>query len=177
MMKTRLSAVAASLLFASALAAPASAVTLVQDSGWQYMSFGGVGSQINPSFEFTVVGNATLKITDAFLSGDQFEVFLNGLSKGLTSTPINDGSTASFDYDGAFASSSFSHGSYVLTSGNYVLTAAVTLSPYGGGGGAVELISSGAVPEPATWAMMIGGMGVVGGAMRRRRVSTKVSFA
>jgi hypothetical protein len=36
----------------------------------------------------------------------------------------------------------------------------------------------GAVPEPATWAMMIGGMGIVGGAMRRRRsVSTKVSFA
>jgi hypothetical protein len=34
------------------------------------------------------------------------------------------------------------------------------------------------VPEPATWAMMIGGIGMVGGAMRRRRsVSTKVSFA
>ncbi len=33
-------------------------------------------------------------------------------------------------------------------------------------------------PEPATWAMMIGGFGMVGGAMRRRRsVSTKVSFA
>lgn len=27
-----------------------------------------------------------------------------------------------------------------------------------------------AVPEPATWAMMIGGFGLVGGAMRRRRV-------
>jgi hypothetical protein len=27
----------------------------------------------------------------------------------------------------------------------------------------------GAVPEPATWAMMIGGFGVVGGAMRRRQ--------
>jgi hypothetical protein len=34
-----------------------------------------------------------------------------------------------------------------------------------------------AVPEPATWAMMVGGVGMVGGAMRRRRVSTKVSFA
>ena len=28
-----------------------------------------------------------------------------------------------------------------------------------------------AVPEPATWAMMIGGMGVAGGALRRRRVA------
>ncbi|MBM6578280.1 PEP-CTERM sorting domain-containing protein [Microvirga sp. SRT01] len=36
---------------------------------------------------------------------------------------------------------------------------------------------AGAVPEPDTWALMIGGFGVVGGAMRRRRVSTKAVFA
>lgn len=34
----------------------------------------------------------------------------------------------------------------------------------------------GAVPEPATWAMMISGFGMIGGAMRRRRVAG-VSFA
>jgi len=34
---------------------------------------------------------------------------------------------------------------------------------------------TGAVPEPATWAMMIAGFGLVGGAMRRR--STKVAYA
>ncbi|QTD57022.1 PEPxxWA-CTERM sorting domain-containing protein [Parasphingorhabdus cellanae] len=35
-----------------------------------------------------------------------------------------------------------------------------------------------AVPEPASWAMMIGGFGLVGGAMRRRRkATTKVSYA
>jgi hypothetical protein len=33
----------------------------------------------------------------------------------------------------------------------------------------------GTVPEPATWAMMIMGVGAVGGALRRR--STKVAFA
>jgi len=33
----------------------------------------------------------------------------------------------------------------------------------------------GAVPEPASWAMMIGGLALIGGAMRRR--SVKVSFA
>ncbi|WP_245896640.1 PEPxxWA-CTERM sorting domain-containing protein [Sphingomonas fennica] len=34
-----------------------------------------------------------------------------------------------------------------------------------------------AVPEPATWAMMITGFGMVGGAIRRRRASVSVSFA
>jgi hypothetical protein len=36
-------------------------------------------------------------------------------------------------------------------------------------------VGAGAVPEPASWAMMIGGMAMVGAAMRRRR--TQVSFA
>ena len=35
----------------------------------------------------------------------------------------------------------------------------------------------GAVPEPATWAMMIGGFGLVGGAMRRRRSAGKLAAA
>ena len=36
-------------------------------------------------------------------------------------------------------------------------------------------ISSGAVPEPASWAMMVGGFGMIGGAMRRRQ-RTSVAF-
>jgi hypothetical protein len=38
-------------------------------------------------------------------------------------------------------------------------------------------VNPGAVPEPATWAMMLTGFGLVGGAMRYRRRSTKVGFA
>ena len=33
------------------------------------------------------------------------------------------------------------------------------------------------VPEPAAWAMMLGGFGLVGSAMRRRRMTTNVTFA
>lgn len=40
----------------------------------------------------------------------------------------------------------------------------------------IDAVSVGAVPEPATWAMMILGFGVVGGAMRRRTRQT-VSYA
>ena len=39
----------------------------------------------------------------------------------------------------------------------------------------LNLITSGAVPEPATWGMMIAGMAVVGAAVRRRKVA--VTFA
>lgn len=36
---------------------------------------------------------------------------------------------------------------------------------------------TGGVPEPTTWAMLIAGFGLIGGAMRRRRVTTAVTFA
>ncbi|RYG80508.1 MAG: PEP-CTERM sorting domain-containing protein [Alphaproteobacteria bacterium] len=43
---------------------------------------------------------------------------------------------------------------------------------------AVDNVSvSGAVPEPATWAMMTLGFGAVGFAMRRKKVSTRIRFA
>lgn len=34
-----------------------------------------------------------------------------------------------------------------------------------------------AIPEPATWAMMIGGFGLVGSAMRRRRTNGRMALA
>lgn len=40
-----------------------------------------------------------------------------------------------------------------------------------------SIAPTGAVPEPATWAMMIGGFGIVGGALRRRATAARVSFA
>ncbi len=45
---------------------------------------------------------------------------------------------------------------------------------------AVQLViaeAAAAVPEPATWAMMIAGFGLVGGAMRRTSMRTRVSYA
>ena len=41
----------------------------------------------------------------------------------------------------------------------------------------VKLAFTGAVPEPASWAMMVGGFGLIGGTMRRRRRKLTVAFA
>jgi hypothetical protein len=54
--------------------------------------------------------------------------------------------------------------------GTSAYSSALTLS--------VPPVGGSAVPEPASWAMMIGGFGLIGGAMRRHNnVRTKVSFA
>lgn len=57
-----------------------------------------------------------------------------------------------------------------LTAGN-----SATIEYYYAVGDKIEVVGGG-VPEPATWAMMLMGFGVVGGAMRRRQ-KVSVSFA
>lgn len=47
----------------------------------------------------------------------------------------------------------------------------VEQSPAGGGGWVANTITGGVVPEPASWALMIAGFGMVGGALRRRQVA------
>jgi hypothetical protein len=57
----------------------------------------------------------------------------------------------------------------------------VTASPGGNGNdynGNIQLSSvAGAVPEPANWALLIGGMGMVGYAARRRNRNIHVTYA
>lgn len=86
--------------------------------------------------------------------------------------------------DGVAFNQSFGTGSDLLffspTSwGGNGLTATGTLSITNGGGSANairfsvgDFAPNPAIPEPATWAMMIAGFGLVGASMRRRRVTT-----
>lgn len=98
---------------------------------------------------------------------------------------VFDGSNSGYQsrayfFEGAVQASSL--GGYLLegnTSGDYfrVANQAANTSPFLQAYYDISITPSatGAVPEVATWAMMIGGFGLVGGAMRRRR-SLAVSY-
>lgn len=71
----------------------------------------------------------------------------------------------------AATTANFIQGSAVF--GSLIQNGEIHLGAYSGGNLEVS-----AVPEPASWAMMIGGFGLVGGAMRRRRVvAARVAYA
>jgi hypothetical protein len=70
---------------------------------------------------------------------------------------------------------------FALAAGTYSLNVAGTVqaAPASYAGSLTFGAVASAVPEPATWAMMIGGFGMVGGTMRsaRRKQKASVSFA
>lgn len=94
------------------------------------------------------------------------QTMTNGCTFGSFASPCYGGSSGDFNL--------FSSNSAAPTGSFYfVLTAA--------GGNQLAVISmapgAGAVPEPATWAMLILGFGAVGAALRRRKVQSAYHFA
>ena len=90
----------------------------------------------------------------------------------------NLGSYSFADLSSPMADSALDFHGFVATGGEHFT--GFTLSSAVGGGSApsttdFELGHAGAVPEPASWAMMVGGFGLAGAAMRRRR--TAIRFA
>jgi hypothetical protein len=85
--------------------------------------------------------------------------YVSGTQLGLSTSTWNNQTLASL---GARS------GTYVWTWGSGITADSLTLNVGPGG--------VGNVPEPATWAMMIMGFGLIGGAMRRTRISTKPSY-
>jgi hypothetical protein len=121
-----------------------------------------IGKPISVAFDFTSPSNVngTVGGTTVGQETPLIGIFQNGYVHWNGSQTFNFGSAGLLTV--TLNDQSFGSGFFGLTnggtavSGNFRLTAA-------------------AVPEPASWAMMVGGFGVVGGALRRR--STKVSFA
>ncbi|MET0081697.1 MAG: PEP-CTERM sorting domain-containing protein [Sedimenticola sp.] len=160
----RTKALGLTLLLAST---QASAIPLTLDGGWQSFGFGGTGSSWYSTFEFTISDAAVLSVTDAFLAGDIFEVFADSVSLGLTSFTSDTTSQIGSDYDSAFASASWSSGSWDLAAGSYVISGVVTASPHGSGGAALRLDTA-EVPVPAPLALMGLGLAALGFSQRKK---------
>ncbi len=135
----------------------------------------GAGQQILISFD--VSGNQRDGADDEFFFELTFGSTLNynnnvitGFSYGTTGVYTNTGSGTYFEVIGA-------NRPFLTYTYGFIPTAAGTLSlrlgtTSGDNIGPVldnVLVTSGAVPEPATWAMLITGFGLVGFAARRRR--------
>ncbi len=108
-------------------------------------------------------------IPDGFVNSNSFTVSQLGIvsaadlfveaSPNSTYRALTLGGTNRYEID-------FGNGSFAIAVNNGGF-AGVTFSP-----------AIAAVPEPATWAMMIGGFGGIGGILRqRRKANVKVSFA
>jgi|APFre7841882724_1041349.scaffolds.fasta_scaffold02891_3 hypothetical protein len=129
-------------------------------------TYGGLGSPL--SFAFTLTTPGTLRVVDASNAGDQFSVRVNGTAYPTTVVPA--GSTAfEADFDAAFARpGDFSRLVLALAPGAYVVTGFLTvpndpmLQATNGG------LQVTAIPEPATWAVLLGGLLLLGAAARRR---------
>lgn len=174
----RLAAVAlgAASLFA-AHGAQAAAITV---GTWYEFGFGGVGSALtsgtgtvaltsptttyapDPAWTFTIgATGGQLFVTDAFQSGDRFELFNSGSSIGLTSAPTL-GSSCGSVLNCALVDSNFSKAFFALAPGSYSITGTAVLSPFGSGAGAFRVVENPRkVPEPISLALV--GIGILAG--------------
>ncbi|UTW56059.1 PEPxxWA-CTERM sorting domain-containing protein [Kordiimonas sp. SCSIO 12610] len=154
--------------------------TYVVDSGFERFSWdGGVGTTSEQGgFSFTLATAGELTVTDAFFFGDRFDILVNTLSVGQTSVVTNQGSNVGADPVAAIAAG-FSNATIALAAGAYVVDFALfqdaldtSGNPFSSGAAFFKVDSVSAVPEPATWLMMILGFAFTGLALRRRKLKT-----
>ncbi len=91
-----------------------------------------------------------------------------GQAFGPLGVTLGGANNVGFDISGGTGAAFFNVGS-TLYSLNLTTGAATSIGALGAG--SLVGISAGAVPEPASWAMMIAGFGLVGASMRRRAVN------
>lgn len=128
--------------------------------------FAGVGSfAVSTTFDLTGYDAASASISGLWGVDNEGEIFLNGVSTGIVLTGII---VENFNQLHSFTiSSGFVSGINTLTFGVYD----------GGSPAAVRADAlvltanpvAGAVPEAATWTMLVAGFGLVGAGARRRR--------
>lgn len=175
MLKTLLKTSAATVAALIAIA-PASAGVLVVNTGWQDDTLNAAGDPTaNSPWTFTISESAVLSVVDCCITGDIYT--LSGDVAGVTTFYAGGAGDVqnSGAYGGFWTSADFSKIAILVGPGTY--TFSITGNGAGGLPAGLGVRLDSAVPEPMTWAMMTVGLGAVGFSMRRRKVSTKVSFA
>jgi hypothetical protein len=125
-----------------------------------------------PPWQFTAdTGGATLTVTDAFFSGDRFELFDFGVSIGLTSSPSPDVDCGD-DPAVCLVTPGMSTGTFALAAGSHSITLTPTLSPEDGGAGYLSVTgATSAVPEPSTLLLLLAaGAGLLARVARSRSI-------
>lgn len=162
-----------------AAAAQATTVPLVADGSWYAfdadLGSSGTSSWIdvaynsdfsNLSFTVTVPAGLVglLTVVDGGFAGEHYTVIVNAVAQPAMSAPGAAGANTFIDFDAALADPAFSRGQYVLGAGMNTITGFINApGDVSVGGLRVSL-----VPEPATWATLLGGLLLVSRLVRRR---------
>jgi PEP-CTERM motif len=144
--------------------------------GLEWIDLGAGGTSLTLEFSIDAGFFGVLTVVDGGFAGDRFRVFNGDTALGETSAAGSSyPDSLGLDFDAALADSRYSRNQFVLAAGTYGITGAlvesVTLDglPLNATVGGVRLEVS-PVPEPATWATLALGLGLMGARLRRRSV-------
>ncbi|TRW15343.1 DUF4394 domain-containing protein [Glacieibacterium frigidum] len=126
------------------------------------------GATTTTLYALDASGNELLR-SDNPNAGTYVNTNLAGVAFGPLGVTLGGGNSVGFDISGGTGDAFFNVGSslYAL---NLTTGAATSIGTVGAG--SLIGLTAASVPEPAAWALMIGGFGLVGAAMRRRGIAT-----
>jgi hypothetical protein len=125
---------------------------------------------------FSIVGSSQavrVRITDAGVSGDAFDVLVNGAPFASTPSVVGGVNTGALTGDAAYANAALSKTEFELAPGSYVITLNVRQTApgfaFGDGFIRADLVATEIVPEPSVVLLLAAGVGALAAARTRRR--------